>query len=74
MKTDKQIENCISSELENFLGEFEAGVLTKQDFLQYVGSILIDSEMDSRITVNVMNQFGEEGKEVSMWIKVTEGW
>jgi len=72
--TDKQIENCVTSELRNLMSEFELGTLTKETLISYVGTMLLDAQVDSRIIVKVLDKFGKEGKDMSMCIKVTEGW
>ena len=71
--TDKQIENCVTSELRNLMSEFELGTLTKETLISYVGTMLLDAQVDSRIIVKVLDKFGKEGKDMSMCIKVTEG-
>jgi hypothetical protein len=75
-KTPKQIENCITSELSNLIGEFESGTLDKEGILSYVSTILLDANLDSRIVVNILEQpdFGEEGQYQARCIKVNEGW
>ena len=71
---DQEIANCISSELSNLLSEFELGRLNKELILSYVSTILQDSKLDSRIILDVLEGFGEEGKEQALCIKVSEGW
>jgi hypothetical protein len=75
-KTQKQIENCLTSELSNMISEFDNGELTEETLLGYFSIFLRDAEVDSRIVVNVLEQdrFGELGKEAAMGIKVNEGW
>lgn len=74
--TDKQIENCVISELRNLISEFENKTLTKQDILNYVSDILLHTNLDSRIIVKVLEDvsFGSEGKFGATRIKVIEGW
>jgi hypothetical protein len=74
MKTKKQIENCLKSELSCFLIESTLGKLSKEDIVRNFSAILLAAEVDSEIIVNVLEQFGEEGKEEAMCIKVCEGW
>ena len=74
IKTNKQIENCLVSELRNFMYEFEKGTLTEELVYNYFRNFMCDSGVDSRITVNVLEQFGDLGKEEARNIKVSEGW
>jgi len=73
MKT-KKIENCLKSELSNFITEFELGNLCREDIIRNFSNTLLAAEVDSEIIVNVLEQFGEEGKKEAMCIKVCEGW
>lgn len=74
MKTSKEIENCLNSDLSNLVLEFENGSLTEEGIYNYFASFMRDAEVDSRIIVNVLEQFGELGKEEAISIKVKEGW
>lgn len=74
MKTPKQIENCLTSELRNLVSEFETGRLTEERIYNYFRLFMCDAEVDSRITVNVLEQFGDLGKEEARNIKIHEGW
>lgn len=75
IRVDKERENCISSELSNLISEFECGSLTKEDLLSYISNMLIDGGVDSTIVVNVLERdFGEEGKQQALAIKINEGW
>lgn len=73
-KTKEEIQNCLSSELFNLMYEFESGMLTKEELLRYVCSLLIDAEVDSESIVYVLDKLGDEGKTISTEIKVNEGW
>lgn len=73
-KTQKQIENCLSSDLRNLISEFENGSLTEEIILNYFSNFMRDADIDSRITVNVLEQFGDSGKEEARNIKIYEGW
>ena len=75
-KTDKQITNCLISDLSNLIMEFEQNSLTKETLLQYFADLMDDANVDSDITVKVLEQpfFGEEGKNVALGIKINEGW
>lgn len=76
MRTQKQIENCLKSELGNLKDEFKLGRLTEADLYSYFSSMLIDAGVDSQIIVNVLEdqRFGELGKEEALCIKINEGW
>ena len=52
----------------------ESEKLTKEDIFHHFRNFLIDSNVDSRIVVNVLEQFGKLGKEEALNIKITEGW
>jgi hypothetical protein len=73
-KTKQQIENCLVSELRNMVSEHQLGRLTEELIYNYFRNFLCDAEVDSRITVNVLEQFGELGKEEARNIKINEGW
>lgn len=73
-KTKQQIENCLVSELRNMVSEHQLGTLTEELIYNYFRNFLCDAEVDSRITVNVLEQFGELGKEEARSIKISEGW
>jgi len=76
MKTQKQIENCLASDLQNLIYEFQLGTITEEILYGYFSDFLLDAEVDSKIIVNVLEQvnFGELGKEAARYIKVDEGW
>lgn len=74
MKTKKEIENCLKSDLSNLVLEFENGSLTEEGIYNYFASFMRDAEVDSKITVNVLEQFGDLGKEEALSIKINEGW
>lgn len=73
MKTDKQIQNCLKGGLDNLLYEFREGTLTESELLNYIATMLIDSNVDSRNVVPVLEKY-EEGKEIALGIKIEEGW
>jgi len=73
-KTKQQIENCLVSELRNMVSEHQLGTLTEELIYNYFRNFLCDAEVDSEITVNVLEQFGELGKEEARNIKISEGW
>lgn len=72
--TNKQIENCLNSELRSMLDEFNNNTLTEESIINYFRLILGHAQLDSHIIVNVLENFGELGKEEALSIKVTEGW
>lgn len=76
MKTKKQIENCLKSQLGNLKDEFKLGRLTEADLYSYFSSMLIDAGVDSEIVVNVLEdvRFGQNGKNEALRIKIDEGW
>ncbi len=73
-KTQKQIENCLVCELSNLISEFKNETLTEDGIYNYFRNFLCDSEVDSKIIVNVLEYFGELGKEEARDIKIYEGW
>ena len=76
MKNQKQIENCLASDLNNMIFEFELGRLTKESIFEYFVDFLVSANVDSEIIVNVLEkeQFGNLGKDEARDIKVSEGW
>lgn len=72
--TEQESINCLSSDLMNFLTETGNGALTKEDALRYFSDFMKSAGIDSRKTVKVLEQFGIEGKEAALTIKVNEGW
>jgi hypothetical protein len=75
-KKQKEIENSLSSELNNMITELELGHLSKESIIGYFTEFLLDAKVDSEIIVNVLerDQFGDLGKEQARYIKVEEGW
>ena len=75
-KTDKEIVNCLVSELSNLLSEHKSGTLTDDDIYGYFRRMLLDSGLDSKIIVKVLEDehFKELGREHARYIKVDEGW
>lgn len=74
MKTKQQIENCLVSELRNMVSELQTGTLTEELLYNYFRNFMCDAGVDSKITVNVLEQFGELGKDEARNIKISEGW
>ncbi len=76
IKNIKEIENCLTSDLQNLIYEFESGVLTEEMLYNYFSQFLLDANVDSKIVVNVLEQknFGELGKDAARAIKINEGW
>jgi hypothetical protein len=74
MKTKKEIENCLISELRNMVSEFQLGQLTEELIYNYFRLFMCDAEVDSKITVAVLEQFGQLGKDEALSIKINEGW
>ncbi len=73
-KTNKQIENCLVSELRNVILELQNETLTEELLYNYFRIFMCDAEVDSQITINVLEQFGELGKKEAKNIKINEGW
>lgn len=74
LSKEQMIRNHLNSELSGFLNEFESTQPNREDVLRFFSVILCAAKVDSRITVDVLEKFGEDGKEQAMCIKVTEGW
>lgn len=74
MKTKQEIENCLVSELRNMISEFQLGTLTEELLYNYFRNFMCDAEVDSEITVKVLEQFGTLGKDEARNIKISEGW
>ena len=62
--------NSITMDLENLLSEHS--IIDKKSFLSDISSIIC--ELDTDIAIEVMNNFGEEGKYQSDAIKVNYGY
>jgi len=62
--------NSITMDLWNMLSEHN--IVDKQSFLSDISSIIC--ELDTDIAIEVMNNFGEEGKYQSDSIKVNYGY
>jgi hypothetical protein len=73
-KTQKEIENCLVSDLSNLISEFDNKTLTEEGIYNYFRNFMQDADVDSKITVNVLEQFGKSGKEEARSIKIEEGW
>ena len=75
MKEIEKRKNCIISELRNFVHEFERNELILEDVFRYVSTILIDSGMDSRDVVSILEDMPyDEVEDIILGIKVNEGW
>ena len=61
-------------ELQTVLTEFETGQMHEGTILRAFSEFMKGAGLDSRITVKVLEQFGDEGKEQATSIKVCEGW
>lgn len=76
MKLDKERVgkvNTIISEIEGFMMEFPPQYETdKESILGYFSNIIC--QLDTDIAIEVMNHFGEEGKNQAMAIKVNWGY
>ena len=73
MKLDKERQgkvNSITMDLQNLLSEHN--ILDKESFLSDISSIIC--ELDTDIAIEVMDNFGEEGKYQSTSIKVNYGY
>ena len=69
MKLDKERQgkaNSIKSDLRNLLSEHS--IIDKESFLSDISSIIC--QLDTDVAINVMEDFGEEGKYQSTAIKV----
>lgn len=73
MEKNKKIENRLVSTIRVMLYYVEDKT-EKENILNNVSTLLQDAEVDSKIIVNVLEQFGKEGKEEALAIKVNEGW
>ena len=76
IKTQKQKEkeNRLVGRLSEMSRQFKAGHMSEALILSYFSQFMTDADVDSDITVNVLEQFGEAGKSEAMIIKVNEGW
>ena len=73
-KTKQQIENCLFSDLNSMIQEFDNDILTKESILIHFSLFMRGADVDSKITVNVLEKFGTLGKEEALSIKINEGW
>lgn len=75
-ETQKEIENCLISELRNMISDIEYGRMGKEEAFDYFKNFMMDAGVNSKITVNVLEDesFGELGKNEARNIKVHEGW
>lgn len=74
MEKNKKIENRLVSDIESILFEVKHNVFDKGAILNSISTLLQDAEVDSKIIVNVLEKFGNEGEEQAYNIKVNEGW
>ena len=76
MKLDKERQgkvNTIISDLRNMLYEFEPQSKDdKQLLLEYISDIIC--QLDTDIAIEVMEDFGYEGREVARGVKVRYGY
>ena len=73
MKLDKERQrksNSITMDLQNLLSEHS--IVDKESFLSDISSIIC--ELDTDVAIDVMENFGEEGKYQSTTIKVNYGY
>lgn len=56
------------------VSELQLGTLSEESLYNYFRNFLRDAGVDSEIVVNVLETFGELGKEEARNIKVSEGW
>ena len=75
-KTQEEIENCLFSDLNNLISEFNNNELTENDIYGYFRLILCDADVKPEIIVNVLENecFGKLGKNEALNIKRSEGW
>jgi hypothetical protein len=65
--------NTIASEIEEFLMEFPPQYEgDKESILGYFSKVIC--QLDTDIAIEVMNQFGKEGKNQALAIKVNYGY
>jgi hypothetical protein len=70
MKNKQAITNTIISEIQGFMSEEPPR--DKEVFLGYLSSIIC--QFDTDIAIDVMKEFGEEGKQNSLSIKINYGY
>lgn len=70
MKNKKAIANTIISEISGLM--LEEPPKNKEIFLGYLSSIIC--QFDTDIAIDVMNEFGEEGKQEALAIKINYGY
>lgn len=68
--TKIQRHNTVVSEINSFLSESH---VEKQLALDYISEVMLASGVDPDFTIEVMEEFGEDGKEISRDIKVRLG-
>ena len=76
MKTQKEIENCLASELSNMIDEFKLDRLYEELIVDYFITFLLDAEVNPDIIINVLQrkEFGQIGKDAARSIKVELGY
>jgi len=76
MKTQKEIENCLASELSNMIDEFKLDRLYEESIVDYFTTFLLDAEVNPDIIINVLQrkEFGQIGKDAAMGIKINLGY
>lgn len=73
MKLDKERKgksNSITMDLENIINEHK--IIDKESFLSDISSIIC--QLDTDIAIDVMENFGEIGKNQALSIKVNYGY
>lgn len=74
MRTKKKIHNCLVSELRNMVSELELGTLNEELLYSYFRAFMCDAGVDTDVTISVLEEFGELGKEEARNIKISEGY
>ena len=71
--TQKEKVNTIISEIEDFMFEFTPqNKSDKESMLSYFSSMLC--ALDTDIAIEVMSEFGDEGKQQALAIKINYGY
>jgi len=68
------ISNKLTSDLSNFISEHELGQLNKESIINYVSAILQSCEIKDEIIFKVFEEFGTEGKNEILAIKINKGY
>jgi hypothetical protein len=70
MKNQQAITNTIISEIQGFMSEEPPR--DKEVFLGYLSAIIC--QFDTDVAIDVMKEFGEEGKHKALAIKINYGY